>query len=265
MHPRAVGRTLLLAIVVAIAAAATAQAQTPSSIAALGDSFTSALFSGAPCSPSGSCPANSWSTGTNPAVDSHYARLLAINPLIGGRNHLFAAPSKKVADLGRQAQLAIAQRPDYVTVMFGTVDSCRESEAAMTPVSTFRSQFATGMNALVDGLPQARIFVASIPDFERMRANLASDANARARWTARGECSVLLADPLSADPAVVARRGRVRQRIIDFNSQLEQVCAQHPTCRFDANAVFGRSIGPGDVVALTTSTRPFEASMRWRR
>ena len=219
-------------------------------MAALGDSFTSALFSGAPCSASGRCPANSWSTGTNPAIDSHYQRLLAINPMISGRNHLFAAPSKKVADIGRQVQLAVAQRPDYVTVMFGIVDACRENEAAMTPVATFRSQFAAGMAALTDGLPQARVFVASIPDFERLRANFAGDANARARWAARGECLVLLADPLSTDPAVVARRGRVRQRLIDFNRQVEEVCAQHATCRFDGNAVFRWSMGPGDVVAF---------------
>ena len=241
---------MLLAIVTTIAAAGSAHAAPPNSIVAIGDSFTSALFSGAPCSPSGSCPANSWSTGTNPAVASHYARLLELNPLIGGRNHLFAAPSKKVADMGRQAQLAIARNPEYVTVLFGVVDACRETEAAMTPVATFRSQFAAGLAALVDGVPQARIFVASIPDFERLRATLAGDADARARWAARGECLVALADPLSDEPAVVARRERARQRVIDFNRQLEEVCAQYATCRYDGGAVFRWAIGPADVVAF---------------
>jgi len=49
-------------------------------MAALGDSFTSALFSGAPCSASGRCPANSWSTGTNPAIELQPVLTVAPTP-----------------------------------------------------------------------------------------------------------------------------------------------------------------------------------------
>lgn len=217
-------------------------------MASLGDSYTVGLFSGAPCSPSVACPANSWSTGTNAAVNSHYLRLRALNPDINGRNFTFAASGRKVSDLGRQAQLAVDRRVDYVTIMLGLNDSCRESEATMTSVATFRSQVASGLSRLAGGLPDARILVSSIPDAERLRTILKDNSAARSAWATQNVCQVVLADPQSTAPAVVARRARARQRVIDFNRQLAEVCAQYPNCRYDGGAVFGWQFDAADFV-----------------
>jgi hypothetical protein len=43
------------------------------------------------------------------------------------------------------------------------------------------------------------------------------------------------------------RRARVRQRNIDFNTQLQQVCAQFINCRFDNDAAFNTTFMPSDV------------------
>ena len=231
-----------------VAAPAPAAVPVPESMAALGDSYTVGLFSGGSCSAAAICPANSWSTGTAAAVNSHYSRLRALDTRISTHNYNYATSARKVSDLARQAELAIAKRVEYVTILIGLNDSCRESEAAMTPVTTFRTQFASGLGKLVTGLPDARILVGSIPDAERLRTILKDNPSARAAWSAQGVCTVALGDPLSDASDVVARRERARQRVVDFNRQLADVCAQHPTCRYDGGAVFRWAFEPADFV-----------------
>src|SRR5437867_3377620 len=57
----------------------------PASIASTGDSITRAYNTGSV--PFSDAPANSWSTGTNASVNSHYSRILAAYPGIGGHNY----------------------------------------------------------------------------------------------------------------------------------------------------------------------------------
>ena len=185
------GRTLAaLALAVALTASP-ARAQAPASMAALGDSLTVALGA---CSPTAICPAASWSTGTSLDVNSHLLRLRAARPATSAQN--LAVSGRKVSDLDRQAREAVSQGADYVTILIGTNDICRASLDAMTPVATFRAQFAQAMSRLVSGLPGARIFVASIPDPERLRAVFAADATARSAWVAQDICRVFLQNRL---------------------------------------------------------------------
>ena len=49
----------------------------------------------------------------------------------------------------------------------------------------------------------------------------------------------MLANPTSDAPADAERRDRVRQRAVDYNTQLAAACASYgPLCRFDGNALF---------------------------
>ena len=57
----------------------------------------------------------------------------------------------------------------------------------------------------------------------------------------------MLAYPFSNLPGDVARRARVRQRNIDYNTQLALVCAAYTQCRFDNNAVFNTAFVRSDV------------------
>jgi hypothetical protein len=107
----------------------------PNSIAATGDSITRA-FSAGPV-PFTDAPWNSWSTGGLRSW-SHYRRILSADPRIFGRNHNDARSGARVADLERQAGLAVSHGVEYVTILIGANDACASSEAATTPVNDFR-------------------------------------------------------------------------------------------------------------------------------
>ena len=111
------------------------------------------------------CVSNSWSTGSSTTVNGHYRRILAGNAAISGRTFNDAVTGADMADFVGQAQRAVTQGAQYVTVMLGANDACASSEAAMTPTATFRAQFAQGLQTLSAGLPTASIFVASVPTY----------------------------------------------------------------------------------------------------
>ena len=204
----------------------------PNSMAAIGDSITA----GANSCPPVSCPASSWSTGTD--ITSHYQRILAINPAISGRAFNNSVSGSVMGSINQQATQAVAQGVDYVTILLGANDVCKRTEAEMTPVATLQAQLQTGMTTLTNGLPNARIFVASIPDIKRLWEVGHGSAAALSIWNAAQICQSMLANPTSTAPADVARRDRVRQRAIDDNIAIAAVCSQYPNCKFDNHATF---------------------------
>ncbi|HMA33520.1 MAG TPA: SGNH/GDSL hydrolase family protein [Chloroflexia bacterium] len=217
----------------------------PNAMASTGDSITRAFNTGS--FPFTDAPQNSWSTGTTPSIATHYVRILAANPAIAGHNNNDAVTGAKMTDLNGQVQAVNSQQVDYVTILLGANDACTPSEAAMTPVTTFRAQFQQALDTLTGGSPSARIFVASVPSIYYLWAILHNDSSAVATWNALGICQSMLLNPQSTAQADVDRRARVNQRVIDFNTQLAQVCAQYIHCRFDNNAVFNTAFVPSDV------------------
>jgi lysophospholipase L1-like esterase len=217
--------------------AATADAgPPPNSMASLGDSITRGFDA---CGFFVDCPSRSWSTGDNPAVNSHYLRIRAVNPAISGHNINDGETGANAADLAGQAQAAVSQGVDYVTVLMGANDACKDSESQMTAVGTFRGQVDAALDRITAGLPNARVLVLSIPDIKRLWAVGKDDVRALAIWAIGGICQSMLANPTSTSAANEDRRNRVRQRVIDFNGQLAASCAAHPHCRYDGGAVFG--------------------------
>ncbi len=213
-------------------------------MASTGDSITRAFNSG--FVPYTDAPWNSWSTGALRSW-THYRRILAANPRIFGRNFNNARSGAKMADLERQAGLTVARRVEYVTILMGANDACASSEAAMTPVAEFRAQLKRAMARLSLGLPGARVYVVSIPDIYRLWSLFHTNPTAVFIWRLTGFCKSMLARPTSTAPEDEARRQRVRQRVIDYNGQLEQVCALYIQCRFDGNAVFAYAFRPEHV------------------
>ena len=240
------GLTLAVAAAFALVFAGVATAAYPSSMASTGDSITRAYND---CAfPYVDCPSASWSTGTNTTVNSHYRRILAANPAIAGRNFNDAETGADMADLIGQVQLAVAQGVEYVTVEMGANDVCASSEAGMTPVATFRAQFEQALATVTAGLPGVRVFVASIPNVYNLWAIYRDSFSARMVWSLAGICQSMLARAGSNASADVARRERVRQRNIDYNTQLAEVCAAYVFwCRYDGNAVFNTTFVRSDV------------------
>ena len=215
--------------------AAETTAAPPNSMASLGDSITRGFNA---CGWYVDCPSRSWSTGTT-EVTSHYQRILAINPAIQGRNYNDAKTGAKAADLAGQADAAVSQGVEYVTILIGANDACTDSESTMTPVSTFRAQIDAAFAKLKQGLPNAKLLVVSIPDIKRLWEVGKDSLAARTAWNTFDICQSMLANPTSTAPEDEARRDRVRQRVIDYNTQLAAACAAYgANCKFDGNAVF---------------------------
>jgi lysophospholipase L1-like esterase len=217
----------------------------PNSIASMGDSITRAYNTGSV--PFTDAPANSWSTGTAASTNSHYSRILHDHPPANGHNYNDAVTGAVMADLSEQVGSAVEQGAQYVTILLGANDACTDTEGAMTPVATYRAQFQSAMGTLSAGLPDARIYVLSVPDIYNLWFILKDNGSARFTWNLLGICQSMLANPLSMEPADVERRNRVRQRVVDYNTQLAQVCAGYIHCRFDNNAVYNTTFVPSDV------------------
>jgi lysophospholipase L1-like esterase len=240
----------IITAAVALLAAPTAGADPstvgyPSSIASTGDSITRAFNT---CAfPFVDCTANSWSTGSSSTVRSHYRRILAANPAIAGHNPNDARTGAKMADLNRQVAAAVSQQAEYVTILMGANDVCTSSESTMTPVATLRAQFQQALETLTNGRPDARIFVASIPNVYNLWEILHTNFAAVLTWSIGGICQSLLKNPLSFAQADVDRRARVAQRNADDNASLAAVCAQYLHCRFDGGAAYRTQFTPSDV------------------
>jgi lysophospholipase L1-like esterase len=205
----------------------------PARMAALGDSITRGFNA---CGWYVDCESRSWAGGADSGVRSHYVRLKARNESLVVYND--ALTRARVGALDAQARTAVAQRVDYVTILMGANDACTSSEQTMTSVADFEARFRAAMNTLRQGVPSALIFVASIPDVRRLWQVGKENALVRLSWTLSGVCRSMMFHPASTAAPDVARRARVRGRVIAFNRVLAQVCAEQPTCRFDGNAVF---------------------------
>lgn len=217
----------------------------PTSMASTGDSITRAYNTGT--FPYTDNPSASWSTGTNSTVVSHYTRLLAKTTAISGHAFNDAKSGAKMADLNGQMQSVVTQKAGYATVLMGANDLCTSSEAAMTTVAAFRTQFTAALTTVTTGSPSTLVYVSSIPNVYQLWSVLKGNSTARSVWALFKVCQSMLANPSSTAQADVDRRARVLQREVDFNTVLAQVCAQFTQCRFDGLAVFGTAFVASDI------------------
>ncbi len=216
----------------------------PNSIASLGDSITKAMnvngnnwFDN---------PEHSWSTGyeSGDGVESHYERLLSLNRKIRSNFHNDAVSGAKMVDLAGQAQTAVGQNPQYVTILMGANDLCTSSPATMTSVATFRAQFRAAADTLATGVPGAKVYVTSIPDVYQLWALYDGNWAAEWVWDSFNVCQSLLSNSRSE-----ADRQVVRQRNIDFNTVLAEEVANYGF-HWDGNAVFNTAFTTSDVSSV---------------
>ncbi|TMB57187.1 MAG: SGNH/GDSL hydrolase family protein [Chloroflexi bacterium] len=260
MHPRSVPSRRpavlagLLVVIGLLLPQAAGAASYPTSMASTGDSITRAFNT---CSfPYIDCPQNSWSTGTSSTVNSIYLRLLALNPAISGHNSNRAVSGARMADLaGQMANVNAIGGVQLVTIEMGGNDLCTDTTAQMTSVADYTAQLSSGLATLRSVNPGALVYIVSVPDVYNLWVILHDNSSARSTWTSFNVCQSLLANPTSTAQADVDRRQAVRQRNIDLNTALAQVCAQDDVqyeCRTDANAVFNTPF-----VASEVSTRDY--------
>jgi lysophospholipase L1-like esterase len=190
-------------------------------------------------------PEESWASGTDPTVNSHYDRILAANPAIAGRVYNEARSGAKMDDLDGQLKIAASQHVDYVTILMGANDLCTPSVADMTPTAAFEAQFDRALAAFFAADRGAHVFVSSIPDLFRLWDALRTNPLAQITWNLVHICPVLL----SVGATAADRQQVVTQEQAD-NVALASVCRRYDRCRFDDNAVFGVSFAAADVSSV---------------
>jgi lysophospholipase L1-like esterase len=214
-------------------------------MAALGDSLTQATSA---CCGHGDHPAQSWSTGdgTDDGVDSHYERLLRLQPAIAGRNHNDSRSGARVADLPAQAALAASQKAGYITILVGANDLCTPSADTMTSEAHFAADLNRALAVLDRMRPRPRVFVSSIPNMYQLWNLLHTNADAQSVWSAAEICQSMLAGSNTEE-----MRQQVVQRQAAFNATLSDACAAYADmCRSDDGAIYEYQFSAGDVSTL---------------
>jgi lysophospholipase L1-like esterase len=271
--------TVCMLSIVASAAASPAKVGPSTSIDALGDSITRGYDSqGTGCGSFADCPANSWATGTNAGLNSYYVRTKAVNPSVvlaqpvktsttGGND---AVTGAKMNGLPGQAANAVKapNTPDQVLILLGANDVCTSTEAGMTSVASFRSNYKSGLETLSSGLPDARIDVSSIPNIFNLWSVLHTSTAAQLTWGLAKICQSMLAEPTSESAAAKTRRANVQKRNEEFNAVLAEVCAEFIHCQYDKGAAYAIKFATSDVSTLdyfhpTTNGQNKAAETAW--
>jgi lysophospholipase L1-like esterase len=239
-------RTLLgaLAAMLVAAPAARADPPLPHSMAAIGDSISRGFDA---CCSLGEHPQNAWSTGSAAAdgVLSHYEHLLAVDPAISGHAFNDAVTGAVMADAPAQAARAVSQHADYVTILIGANDVCTSTVASMTPKAMFKARFDQTLRTLTTGLPNAHVYVSSIPNVYYLWKVLHTNPTAQLRWQLAGICRSLLSTSATADD-----RKAVLRRTKGDNAALAAVCARYAQCRYDGGAAFAYRFTPAQISTI---------------
>ncbi len=217
----------------------------PNAIVVLGHSAAPAYGSD-PAHPYRDAPENSWATGTNPAVNSVYSRILAVNPAIKGHNINLARDEVTLKNLAAQARKAVTltPKPELVLVEIEGDVKCDGSDESRW------SDFGTGVSAALDtitkGLPNAKIFVVSYwGSFSSYVKYLESlSTSARLKHAGKGLCQVVEAPSARVVPSHVAY---IKKIVAGYDKQLAAACAQLPQCHYDRGAAQNMAVTGADI------------------
>ena len=241
-------RIALLAALVAASLALPAPAGAftngfPDKMAAIGDSITQAAnLDGSNIG--ASHPEHSWSTGydTGDIVNSHYERLVKKNRKIKGMNFNKAVSGARMDDAPLQADNVVSTGAEYVTFLMGGNDVCTSSNTNLTPLASFEADFRLAMNKLATGLPNAKIYVLSVPDVYQLWRLFDGEWYPEWIWDSFDICQSMLSNSRTE-----ADRQAVRAHNMAFNDILARVCAEYAKCKWDNYATFNYQFTRSDV------------------
>jgi lysophospholipase L1-like esterase len=222
----------------------------PSMVAVLGDSIsagTGADGGGQGGLPGQERPENSWATGGSATLDSVWQRVNALPDHQAGRSNLSQNGHRATHILG-QVQGSPAD-VDYILIQIGGNDLCRPTVDDMTPTETYRQQVDDALAWIAEHRPDALVQINAVPDIYRLWELRRTNFIAILFW-ASGiiPCQSLLASPTSTSDANMARRAQVRERGLEYNAALREVCDQYLRCRYDDDATWLFSNDPATFV-----------------
>jgi hypothetical protein len=203
-------------------------------------------------------PQNSWATGTNPAVDSVYARILALNPAVRDHNANLATDDPSAAQFSAQVRRAAAltPRPDLVILEYGDrgLATCDGNDAAN--YATVRADWSSALARVTNELPDARILLVSAwgGSYATPWGSIDSyvkyldgqDKNSRLKHAGRGICQLVDSPSGSVVPSRVAY---VKKTWAGYEAQKAASCAQVPQCRYDHGAAMRIAVTAADLTS----------------
>jgi hypothetical protein len=210
-------------------------------------------------------PANSWATGTNPAVDSIYNRLVAVNPAARGHNRNLGHDEANVRDLASMAQEAIALKPELVLLELDGEIECDAQDGDR--VSEYKTDLTAALGALAKGLPNARIFIVSswgsFSSYVKYLEGLPKDA--RLKHAGKGLCQFVESPSGRVVPSHVAY---IKQYVTRYEAAQAAVCRQIAHCRYDGGAAQRMTVTAADISVdqehLTIAGEAKLAAIEWK-
>jgi hypothetical protein len=175
-------------------------------------------------------PQNSWATGTNPAVNSIYQRLVAVDPTARGHAVNEATGGAGADALAGQASQALSVEPNPRLVIIQTIDDdihCDGSDAANYPV--FGREVKAALDVLVKASPQTTILLMSQPGrpLPASKAIVGTPA-------ARVQSGADMCSPFDPNLKLDLHHIKTLTGIIErYEAELAKVCGTVPQCRTD--------------------------------
>ncbi|MGB9378706.1 MAG: GDSL-type esterase/lipase family protein [Mycobacteriales bacterium] len=238
----------------------------PNDIVVLGHSGTTGAQSD-PSKPGTDEPRNSWATGDNPAVNSIYSRLLAVNPAVRGHSNHLGIDGTNTDDLSTQVDSALDLKPVPDLFMIQEVDNdikCDGTDPAN--YQHFAETMAGYLAKISAKAPKATILLVSSPpgtvdNYGEVASHL---PRAKAANTGNGPC-----DLFNPSGRAVPAHWRYQDQVIrGYHAQLEAVCKRFPTCRYDGGALYRMVITAEDLAPdgqhLSISGHRKQAALEWQ-
>jgi hypothetical protein len=175
-------------------------------------------------------PQNSWATGTNPAVDSIYQRLAAVDPTTRGHAANEAAGGATANTLVDQASQALSIEPNprlVIIEIIGTDIRCDGSDSKNYPV--FGRQVKAALDLIARQAPHATILLVTWPGRPLQVSKAIIGTEGVPAWSGFDMCSPF--DPsLRLDMKHITT---LTGLIEGYESELAKVCATVPECHTD--------------------------------
>jgi hypothetical protein len=173
---------------------------------------------------------NSWATGTNPAVDSIYQRLAAVDPAFRGHAVNAAFGGATAATLVGQATKALRVEPNprlVIIEIVGTDMRCDGSDSKNYPV--FGGHVKAALDLIVKKAPRATVLLISQPGQPLQVAKAIIGTPGVPAWSGSDICS-----PFSPNHKLDMKHVKTLTGIIQgYESELAKVCATVPECHTD--------------------------------
>jgi len=173
---------------------------------------------------------NSWATGTNPAVDSIYQRLVAVDPAFRGHAVNEAVGGATAATLVGQATKALRVVPNprlVIIEIIGTDIRCNGSNSSRYPV--VGGQVKAALDLIARRAPHATILLMSMPGRPLQVSKAIIGTAGVPAWSGFDNCSAF--DP---SQRLDMKHIRTWTGIIEgYESELAKVCATVPECHTD--------------------------------